>query len=173
MACAAPPPVKKKAGVACDPATADCTAMTTGPKKEHNDGALKTTTGSPLEASDEAKKAKDAKAAGTTPTDEDKPAAGDGEPSTTTDIPLPKPRPDVPASSSSSSSGSSNTDDPLAGVGPKCTQLWACCANLRAAGITGSANQCDESALGNDELTCDIANENYKTPDDNYDPVCF
>jgi hypothetical protein len=185
VACAEPPPVKKKAAIACDPATTDCSSMTSGPRKEHSDGSLKTTTGSPLEAPDtpasqEAKKAKDAK----TPTDATPtpttPTAGDDEPASgtgTDTVPLPPPRPaDAPSgdpSDSSSSSGTDSSTDPLAGVGPQCTKLWECCANLRAAGITGSADQCDDSALGNDELTCEIADENYKTPDDNYDPVCF
>lgn len=179
MACTNVPPVKKKSAAACDPNTTDCSALGSGAKKPHDDGTLKTTTGSPLAAPDdaasEAKKARDAKAAAENK-DNDTPTTGDApveKPTTPTDtVPLPTPRPadaDPPASSSSSSSGST---DPLAGVGPKCTKLWACCYNLRQAGITGSANQCDDTALGNDELTCDIANENYKTPDDNYDPVC-
>lgn len=179
VACAEPPPAKKKAP-ACDPTTADCTALNSPPKKEHNDGALKTTTGSPLAAPDdaetEAKKARDAKAAAESKDGKDTTASATGDAPdkpATEPVPLPTPRPTESASSSSSSSSSSGSIDPLANVGPKCTKLWACCYDLRQAGITGSANQCDNTALGNDELTCDVANENYKTPDDNYDPVCF
>jgi hypothetical protein len=179
--------VKKKAAVACDPATADCSSMTSGPRKEHNDGSLKTTTGAPLQAPDspasqEAKKAKDAKTStDATPTaDDDKSSSGtdtgtgSGTGTGTGTVPLPPPRPaDAPSGDTPASSGTDSSTDPLSGVGPQCTKLWECCANLRAAGITGSADQCDESALGNDELTCQIADENYKTPDDYYDPVCF
>ena len=156
VACAEPPPVKKKAAI-CDPSVSDC--PTNGPRHTEKDGTLKTTTGAPLEAPEaEAKKAKSGATAGNASD------AGAGATDDDDDIPLPTPRPDLPEEDDS---------DPLAGVGPKCIALWSCCYDLRQAGITGSANQCDDTALGNDEITCEIANENYKTPDDYYDPVCF
>lgn len=172
-ACAEPPAAKKSTAAVCDPKISEC-GKSTGPRAPEDDGTLRTTkTGTALEAPDDATKAKAAdelkrqqQHADGAGTDDAPPAAQTSSSSGT--VPLA----DTPSTSSSSSSGSSS-DDPLANVGPQCTKLWACCANLRAAGITGSADQCDDSALGNDELTCQIADENYKTPDDYYDPVCF
>lgn len=152
VACAEPAPARKKAAV-CDPATTDC-GPTSGPRKEQSDGTLKTTTGAPLEAPD-AKSKKE-----TAPTSATPPAGGEETEPVADPDPIPFPPLDL--------------DPPdLPAVGPKCSQLTDCCANLRTAGITGSANQCDETAAKNDEFSCDIANTLYKTPDDFYDPVCF
>ncbi|MBX3232322.1 MAG: hypothetical protein KIT84_22110 [Labilithrix sp.] len=58
-------------------------------------------------------------------------------------------------------------------VGPSCAKLEECCANLRKAGITGSANQCDSVVADRNEVSCASVNEDYMTPDEFYDPVCF
>lgn len=58
-------------------------------------------------------------------------------------------------------------------IGPSCTALKACCENLRKAGITGSANQCDTVVTDANEVSCSSVNEDYKTPGETYDPVCF
>lgn len=58
-------------------------------------------------------------------------------------------------------------------IGPSCATLKTCCENLRKAGITGSANQCDTVVTDGNEVSCSSVNEDYKTPDDYYDPVCF
>ena len=161
-ACAEPPPAKKSTAAVCDPKISEC-GKSTGPHQAEDDGTLRTTkTGTALEAPDDATKAKAADELTRQQSQADG-GAGDAPAASTSSG----------TSSSSSSSGAPAGDDPLASVGPQCMKLWACCANLRAAGITGSADQCDDSALGNDELTCQIADENYKTPDDYYDPVCF
>lgn len=157
VACAEPPPAKKRVAVACDPTVSECANANSGSSKSAKDGALKTTTGAPLEAPDSAK-AKEAKAQADEEPSAAPPAGEDDDDA----VPLPTPRPEVPV------------DPPKEPTtGPSCTKLAACCTNLRNAGITGSANQCDTTVKGNDELTCDIQNENYKTPDDFYDPVCF
>jgi hypothetical protein len=155
-ACAQVPDVKRRPAT-CDPAVSKC-GKTTGPHEESDDGTLKTTTGAPLEAPDAPAKN----------------AGSDDDSASSADVPLPTPRPDIPDDPPVDVDPPADpADDPLADVGPMCTTLWACCANLRAAGITGSADQCDDTAMQNDELTCDVANEAYKTPDDFYDPVCF
>jgi hypothetical protein len=59
------------------------------------------------------------------------------------------------------------------GPGPLCTALKACCVNVRAAEITGSADQCDRAVAAGDELGCYVLNEDFKKPEDTYDPVCF
>lgn len=58
-------------------------------------------------------------------------------------------------------------------TGPFCSALENCCHNLLVAGITGSANQCVGVVKQNNETACAEKHQEYRTPDDFYDPVCF
>ena len=65
---------------------------------------------------------------------------------------------------------------PPADAGPlgyACTALQACCENLSKAGLTGSVRQCKEVVATRSEAACSVMHTDFKTPDDNYDPVCF
>jgi len=150
LTCAEPPPAKKATAAACDPSQTDCPAAS-GARPPTKDGTLKTTIGTPLESPDKKPKPVDPKAG-----EDESPNTEPTEETTTPTTPVP-----VPA------------ERPEEELGPSCTKLKTCCENLRQAGITGSARQCDDTVAGKEELTCDIQNENYKTADDFYDPVCF
>lgn len=58
-------------------------------------------------------------------------------------------------------------------LGYSCTALQACCEALAKAGITGSVRQCKEVVAARSEAACSVMHTDFKTPDDNYDPVCF
>lgn len=80
---------------------------------------------------------------------------------------LESPTPSTPAPETDS-----GTTPPTTELGPECTALKECCAALLAAGITGSAKQCDKVVLDGNEISCMSVHEDYKTPDEYYDPVC-
>jgi hypothetical protein len=58
-------------------------------------------------------------------------------------------------------------------TGPSCRALKGCCESLRNAKFTGSAAQCERTVADNNEYSCYLTHEEYKKPDDYYDPVCF
>jgi hypothetical protein len=58
-------------------------------------------------------------------------------------------------------------------AGPNCRALEKCCDALDDARITGSGAQCRRTVEGRNEASCRTAHEEYKRPDDYYDPVCF
>jgi hypothetical protein len=89
---------------------------------------------------------------------------------TTKDRPPPEPSRDAGPTGQPSPTSSEPEPKP---PGPSCETLHVCCGELRKAKITGSANNCDSIVAKRDEYFCMLANEDYKRPEDNYDPVCF
>jgi hypothetical protein len=59
---------------------------------------------------------------------------------------------------------------PPPALGAFCTKLQICCAALKKAGITGSARQCDEVVTAKSEVACSLMQDDFRTPDDSYDP---
>lgn len=63
---------------------------------------------------------------------------------------------------------------PLQGPpGPLCNDLSDCCTSLRNAGYSNLADQCDKTSAGLNETACATDHEDYRTPSDTYEPVCF
>ena len=60
--------------------------------------------------------------------------------------------------------------DAAASLDPTCAALKPCCAALLAAKITGSAGQCDRVVADDNGYSCQLARNEYRTPDDFYDP---
>lgn len=102
---------------------------------------------------------------GKSPSDPNTPS----DPAPTPGAPAPKPEPTPktkppPESHGDAGGGSSG------GAVDACGQLGACCAAIRAAGITGTADNCDTVVAGGDPQGCDTELVLDSIPDDFYDP---
>jgi hypothetical protein len=101
--------------------------------------------------------------------DDDDDGAETSESSLTKGQDDPKKTPTPTASATDAGSDSSTSTI----AGPNCRALEKCCDALDDARITGSGAQCRRTVDARNETSCRAAHEEYKTPDDYYDPVCF